>query len=180
MRLEIAHNAIAGGLDIAFEDFARIARNNAARWDILGDYGSGGDDAVVSHGYSGQDNAACSQEAVGADVGADMDAFDEIVGEDVHAGGDDGVVANVDAPRVGEVEIGLARDAHALPNGHAPHAPEPCAGDPLTGDVQLGANFGEHMCGPLAALSRSAACRTNRRRTCQYGSPHARGNGLPG
>ena len=146
MRLEVAHNAITGGLDIVLEHLGRIACDDAARRHVLGDDAAGGYDAVVSHSHSGQDDRACAKEAVGADVGADMLAVHEVVGEDVHAGGDDGVVADVDALGVGVVEIGLARDAHALADRHAPNAPQPRAGKALAGDVELGAEFREHWC----------------------------------
>lgn len=178
MRLEVAHNAIAGRLDIALEHLGGIASHNAARGDVLRDDAARRDDAVVSHSHSGQDDRACAKEAVGADEGADVLAFHKVVGEDVHTGRDDGVVANVDALGVGVVEIGLARDAHALADRHAPNAPQPRAGEALAGDVELGAEFREHcvLVIPNRPLSRSAACRTNRRRTCQCALRHARGN----
>lgn len=108
MRLEVAHNAVPCGFDIAFEDLSRVACDDTARGHVLGNDAAGGYDAVVPDGHSGQDDRACAKEAVGADEGADMLAFDEVVGEDVDARRYDGVVADVDAPRVGVVEVGLA------------------------------------------------------------------------
>lgn len=97
--------------DFALDDAGRIASRNGAVGNVASHDRTGRDDAMIPDPDTWQDNGACANKAVGADKGIDVIRPDEIVGENLHRWSDDGIVADVDASRIGEIEPRLQGDA---------------------------------------------------------------------
>ncbi len=102
------------------DGFAGIAGGDDAVGDVGGDDGTGADDAVLTDGDAGENDAVCSDECPAPDLHGSDAAVSEgamhggVVGEHANAGSEGDVVADLDQPTDTRIKGNLLHDRTIL------------------------------------------------------------------